>query len=405
MTRTVLFVDDEPQILEGLQHRLHRQRKRWKMLFAQSGNAALEMLAQEPVDVIVTDMRMPQMDGASLLREVKDRYPRVVRIVLSGHAELETALRSVPVAHQFLNKPCEPGVLESVVERACNLQSLVNDDAVMQAVGKIEKLPSLPLVYSQLMSALSHENTSTDDVARILKQDMAICAKTLQVVNSAFFRLPRSIGKIEEAVRYLGLTTVKHIALAVEVFQQGAGRSQPPPDFSIELLQQHALLVGEIAAGFFDDKQAKEDAFVVGLLHDIGKLLLAVELPEHLRKALVEMKAADCAMYIAEERLWGVTHAEVGGYLLGLWGLPYPIVEAVANHHAPNRVDVNGFDILAAAHIADVMVHAELDGHGSAKQSPSLDLAFIERIGVSDKLDTWREQVRCQVLKRGNLKA
>jgi HD-like signal output (HDOD) protein len=405
MTRTILFVDDEPQILEGLQHRLHRQRKRWKMLFAQSGKAALELLAQEPVDVIVTDMRMPQMDGASLLREVKDRYPRVVRIILSGHAELETALRSVPVAHQFLNKPCEPGVLESVVERACNLQSLVNDDAVMQAVGKIEKLPSLPRVYSQLMAALSRENTSTDDVARILKQDMAICAKTLQVVNSAFFRLPRSIGKIEEAVRYLGLTTVKHIVLAVEVLQQGEGRSRPPPDFSIEELQQHSLLVGEVAASFFSGKQEKEDAFVVGLLHDLGKLLLAVELPDHLQKALIEMQTSDCAMYIAEERLWDVTHAEVGGYLLGLWGLPLPIIEAVANHHAPSRVETNGFDILAATHIADVMVHAELDGQASTKQSVELDLAFIDRIGANDKLDIWREQVSSQVRNRWDPKA
>src|ERR1700690_3600413 len=121
MMRRVLFVDDEPQILEGLRHRLHRQRKQWEMLFAESGKAALKILAHEPVDVIITDMRMPQMDGATLLTKVKELYPRVVRIVLSGHAELETALRAVPVAHQFLNKPSEPGVIEGVVERACNL--------------------------------------------------------------------------------------------------------------------------------------------------------------------------------------------------------------------------------------------------------------------------------------------
>lgn len=404
MKRRILFVDDEPQILGGLKHRLHRQRKQWDMLFAESGAAALEILANEPVDVIVTDMRMPHMDGATLLKKVQEKYPSVVRIVLSGHAELETALRAVPVAHQFLNKPSEPGVIENVVERACNLQMLVTDDIVKQVVGKIEKLPSLPRVYSQLMAALSNENASTDDVARILKQDMAICAKTLQVVNSAFFRLPRSIGKIEEAVRYLGLNTVKHVALAVEVFNLGKGQSRPPPGFSMEALQQHSLLVGEVAAGFFADKQAKEDAFVVGLLHDIGRLLIGVELSKHMAAIMLEMKTSNCSMTDAEDKVLGVTHAEIGGYLLGLWGLPYPIIEAVANHHAPRRVDSTEFGILAAVHIADALIREEFNSRKTSEPFPGLDPVYIEKLGVAEKLDGWRDNVRHQTQKHGESK-
>jgi len=404
MKRRILFVDDEPQILGGLKHRLHRQRKQWDMLFAESGAAALEILANEPVDVIVTDMRMPHMDGATLLKKVQEKYPSVVRIVLSGHAELETALRAVPVAHQFLNKPSEPGVIENVVERACNLQMLVTDDIVKQVVGKIEKLPSLPRVYSQLMAALSNENASTDDVARILKQDMAICAKTLQVVNSAFFRLPRSIGKIEEAVRYLGLNTVKHVALAVEVFNLGKGQSRPPPGFSMEALQQHSLLVGEVAAGFFADKQAKEDAFVVGLLHDIGRLLIGVELSTHMAAIMLEMKTSNCSMTDAEDKVLGVTHAEIGGYLLGLWGLPYPIIEAVANHHAPSRVDSTEFGILAAVHIADALIREEFNSRKTSEPFPGLDPVYIEKLGVAEKLDGWRDNVRHQTQKHGESK-
>jgi len=404
MKRRILFVDDEPQILEGLRHRLHKQRKQWDMLFAESGFAALELLAKEPVDVIITDMRMPHMDGATLLKKVQEKYPSVVRIVLSGHAELETALRAVPVAHQFLNKPSEPGVIENVVERACNLQMLVTDDIVKQVVGKIEKLPSLPRVYSQLMAALSNENASTDDVARILKQDMAICAKTLQVVNSAFFRLPRSIGKIEEAVRYLGLNTVKHVALAVEVFNLGKGQSRPPPGFSMEALQQHSLLVGEVAAGFFADKQAKEDAFVVGLLHDIGRLLIGVELSTHMAAIMLEMKTSNCSMTDAEDKVLGVTHAEIGGYLLGLWGLPYPIIEAVANHHAPSRVDSTEFGILAAVHIADALIREEFNSRKTSEPFPGLDPVYIEKLGVAEKLDGWRDNVRHQTQKHGESK-
>jgi HD-like signal output (HDOD) protein/CheY-like chemotaxis protein len=405
MKRRILFVDDEPQILEGLRHRLHRQCKQWDMLFASSGIVALEVLTREPIDVIVTDMRMPHMDGATLLKKVQESYPSVVRIVLSGHAELETALRAVPVAHQFLSKPCDPGVIENVVERACRLQSLVTEEVVKQVVGKIEKLPSLPRVYAQLVSALSNESTSTNDVAKILKQDMAICAKTLQVVNSAFFRLPRPIGKIEEAVQYLGLTTVKHITLAVEVFNLGSGRSQHPDGFSIDALQRHSLLVGEVAAGLFLDKHEKEDAFVVGLLHDIGRLLIGVELSEQQAAIVREMQATNCTMTAAEEKVLRVTHAEIGGYLLGLWGLPYTIIEAVANHHDPSRVDSGKFDMLAAVHVANALVHEVSSGQAKSETVAALDTTYLDKLGVMDKIDGWREDVQRQVQKRGEARS
>ena len=192
----------------------------------------------------------------------------------------------------------------------------------------------------------------------------------------------------------MGLTTVKHIALAVEVFQQGQGHSQSLAGFSMDSLQQHSLLVGEVASGFFSDKQTKEDAFVVGLLHDIGRLLLAVELPEQMAKVLLEMKNTGCSMTIAEERIWGVTHAEVGGYLLGLWGLPYTVIEAVANHHLPTRVDSVEFGLLAAAHIADALVHDEVDDRSSAGKFAGFDIAYLENLGVADKVEGWREIVR-----------
>jgi len=404
MTGTrILFVDDEPKILEGLRHRLHRQRNKWHMLFVQSGPAALDVLAREPIDVIVSDMRMPEMDGATLLKKVQELHPRVVRIVLSGHAELETALRAVPVAHQFLSKPCEPGVLENVVERACNLQSLVNEDAVKRTVGRIESLPALPRVYSRLMTVLANETATGEEVAAILKQDMALCAKVLQIVNSAFFGLARSISKVEEAVTYLGFTAIKQIVLAVEVFRDSPAPAQPR--LGPDALQRHSLLVAGFASTLFKGRKEKEEAFVAGLLHDIGKLVLAVKLPEHLAKVFAEMDRAPCPMSVAEKTVWGVTHAEVGAYLLGLWGLPYPMIEAVANHHEPRRVDSNEFGILAATHIADGLINDEL--HALAPQSErhgaSMDVAYLEKLGLTDKIEGWRELAHAYVSAHGQL--
>ena len=153
------------------------------------------------------------MDGAELLRRVQDEHPEVVRMVLSGHAEQEAAMKAVPVAHQYLTKPCEPGLLENVVERTCNLQALIGDETLRQTVGRIQTLPSPPRIYAQLTSVLSDESVSVDRVAEILKQDMAMSAKILQIVNSAFFRLSRTISHVEDAVIYLGFDTIKNLAL------------------------------------------------------------------------------------------------------------------------------------------------------------------------------------------------
>jgi len=393
MKKRIIFVDDEPSILEGLRNRLRRQRRVWEMSFVGSGREALQALSDEPFDVIVSDMRMPEMDGATLLASVQAKYPSVARIVLSGHSELESALRAVPVAHQFLTKPCDAGVLENVVERACRLQTLISDETVRNIVGKIEKLPPVPRVYTQLTAALTNEDTTVDEVCEILKQDMAICAKVLQVVNSAFFRLARTVTAIEEAVTYLGFNSIKQVALAAEVFQHNTAQRTPIP---LETLQNHAMLVASLASSFFTAKQQKDDAFVVGLLHDIGKLVLVVELPDHMDKVLSEMKCQNCSMYSAEMFVSGVTHAEVGGYLLGLWGLPYPIMEAVANHHEPTRVDANEFGVLAAAHIADALIHEQTSSGtaGTEQCHTTLDQAYVDSLGLTENLPAWRERAQ-----------
>jgi HD-like signal output (HDOD) protein/CheY-like chemotaxis protein len=392
MKKRILFVDDERNILDSLRDCLRRQRQTWDMVFALSGAQALQAMEQERFDVIVSDMKMPEMDGATLLKKVQDHYPNVVRIVLSGHAEYETILRALPVAHQYLSKPSNAETIVGTIERACNLQELIQNETVQQVIGGIEKLPSAPRVYSQIMTAINNESTTTDDITLILRQDMAMCAKILQLVNSAFFRLPRSISRIEEAVFYLGLNTIKEVALNVELFRD-TGRKMPQ-GLSLDDLQIHAIKVGSLAAEFFTQKKEKEDAFVAGLLHDIGKLVFAVELPQHFHEVILEMKAdPEAPMYCIEQQIYGTTHAEIGGYLLGIWGLPNLTVEAVANHHAPTRVNTRVFEILAAIHIADALVN-ELEDPATTEQGRHvsiLDLDYVETLGLKGRLPGWRE--------------
>jgi len=378
----ILFVDDEPRILEGIERMLFDLSDEWDMSFVESGVAALEILDRNPMDVIVADMRMPGMDGAALLKEVQTRFPAMVRIVLSGHAELEATLRAVPVAHQYLAKPCKPELLRSVVERAISLQAVLHDKTVRRIVGNIETLPSVPRIYSELTKALAKETTDVEDIAKIISKDIAMSAKVLQLVNSAFFNQASTISSTKQAVVRLGLQMVKNLALAIEVFQNSES-AKIARGFSIEAAQNHAFQTAALAREIISDKSLSEDVFMAAILHDIGKLVLAKELPEKFEAAQSLAAAEQQPIHIAEKQLIGVTHAEIGGYLLGIWGLPYPIVEAVANHHEPARVPMRTKSgILEAVYVANCLAN-----------EAELDEDFLEETGMRDQVESWREKV------------
>jgi len=383
--KRVLFVDDEQGILDGLRNRLRRKRDQWDMSFALGGKDALEQLSQQPCDVIVTDMRMPGMDGATLLMQVQSLYPDIVRIVLSGHAEFEAALRAIPVAHQFLAKPCDPGILENVVDRACQLQRLVNDATVRAIVGKVSGLPVMPQLYSKLRRMLTDEKCSMQDVANVIKQDAGMCAKILQLVNSAFFRLSRQLSRIDDAIGYLGLEAVHRVVLAGELFSDES--PYKAAGGLLTSLRTHSIATATIASQLLSNKKQQEDAFIAALLHDIGKLLLAVYIPDHLKLATEHAKSTGVSFHAGELATAGVSHAEVGAYLLGIWGLPYFIVEAVANHHEPTRVEEPEFGVLGAVYVGDVLAHELIDG-----TSEPLDPAYAERVGLALRWPEWKKR-------------
>src|SRR5579885_1473745 len=214
--KKLLFVDDDPRVLEALQQGLRSQESQWEIAFAPGGEAALAFLEASPFDVIISDMRMPGMDGAELLKRVRDRHPDMLRIVCATPAELDATLRAVPFAHQFLVKPCELDALRVAIGRAGSLFEVLNHDLLARIVGPTQGLPSLPRVYSALQDAVADPNVSLDKVARIVEQDIAISAKTLQLVNSALFALRRNITSVPTGGRYIGITGPKQLILFAE---------------------------------------------------------------------------------------------------------------------------------------------------------------------------------------------
>lgn len=355
----ILFVDDEPKVLEGLQRMLYPLRAEWHMEFVSSGQAALQRLSETEFDVLVTDIRMPGMGGIELLSKVIEQHPQVIRLVLSGTVDQELTLRSAAVAHQYLVKPCDAKTLRAKVERAFSLRVMLDDPGLRRLVSRIHSLPSPPTTYIRLLEALRSPDVSVKEIGAIVEQDVAMTAKVLQLVNSAFMGISRHVSTPGEAIVYLGTETLRALALSASIFCQFQPKDLP--GFSAERLQDHSLKVGtlarDIAKSLGLPASAREDAFVGGMLHDAGKLLLAHHCPDSYRQVLEKVQQEGVPMREAELAVFGTTHAEVGGYLLWLWGLPDPITEVAALHHRIPPDRQTSPSALLAVHIADALLN------------------------------------------------
>lgn len=389
----ILFVDDEEKVLQGLKRMLHSLQGEWEMAFVGGGREALEFLERQEVGIIVSDMRMPGMDGARLLQEVMEKHPKVIRFILSGHSDREMILRAVGTAHQYLIKPCEPEELKAAIRRALALRRAVGSDEVLDIVSKIRTLPSLPDLYRKLMLELQSPEPSIQSVGCIITEDLSMTAKILQLVNSAFFGLPRQISDPKQAVSLLGLEVIRALVLSIHVFTQF--EENQIEEFSIGELFQHSVRVGnaakKIAATLAGEQKTLDDALSSGMLHDIGHLLLAIDQQDRFREALVLSRRKNQASWRSELEVFGTTHAEIGAYLIGLWGLPDPIVEAIAFHHYPSKCAERKCVSLAAVHVADYFDRRHYSE--SALGGAELDTDYLSDLGVADKLARWEKVV------------
>jgi putative nucleotidyltransferase with HDIG domain len=389
--KRILFVDDESKILDGLQRMLRPERHRWEMSFAAGGAAALSMMEAVPFDVIVSDMRMPGMDGAALLKIVRTKYPNVLRIILSGYSEQAAAFNAVSVAHQFLQKPCDQDTLRLAIERATSLNDLLNSKMLAGLVGSVEQLPSMSQTFLEMHDAFNDSNTSIARLTEIVERDPAMCAKILQLVNSAFFGVVRNVADVRTAISCLGMSVLQSLVLSVEIFRV-FHPAKLIPGFSMDAVNAHCLLVSRLTAKIGGDHLLPGIGLFAGLLHDIGKLVLAEAAPDHLARAIEGSQIDHCPLYLAEEQLAGVSHAEVGAYLLALWGIPHVIVEAVAYHHHPERIPHASLDLVSSLYFANWIANERETQNAPATQvCDSLNEELVAKLGVAEKIEEWRQ--------------
>ncbi len=386
MPKRLLFVDDDPMVLDGLRRTLHRMRQEWDMQFVGSAAAALEALDKEPYDAVVSDMRMPLMDGAQLLEEIKQRHPDVVRMILSGQSSREAVYRSISPAHQFLSKPCDPQELVARLSQAFAMRDLLANQALKTMISRLRSIPSLPTLYEELTSELRKENPSLSEIAKVISKDVGMAAKILQLANSAFVGASGRVSSLVQALSLIGTETVRTLVLSVHVFSQFEGNAHVVA--SLPVLWDHSVGVSSLAQRIASSegcpKAMVEESFTAGLLHDIGKVVLLAEMPREYHQ-IFEINPS--SKTIEMERL-GCTHAEVGAYLMSIWGLPLSLVHAVAFHHRPAESGETKFSSLTAVHAADAIASAT--DASPLNHDAELDLNYLAGLGLSERESIWR---------------
>jgi putative nucleotidyltransferase with HDIG domain len=393
--KRILFVDDEPLVLNGLQRTLRKMRDVWDITFVSSAREALAILEHNSMDVIISDMKMPEMDGSQLLAEVKQRHPHIVRLILSGHVEQETTLHSIQFAHQCLSKPCDVELLKQTLAKLFSLRDILSDDAIKKIVSQIESLPSLPSIYTEIMAEMQSDDPSIKNVGAIIGRDVSMTAKILQVVNSVFFGLPQRIGNPQQAVMLLGLEAIKSLVLSVKIFSEFNQKEYSW--FNIDAIFNHSISVSTYAKAIVKCEQMHQDlinySLMAGLLHDLGKLILATNFKDTYRQVLTESRNSDHKLWELEHETFGTSHAEIGAYLMGLWNLENPIIEAIAFHHCPSKSVSSQLELLTAVHVANALVHEE-DASQDQEMKLQYDPEYLDRLGVSDRITEWRRVCR-----------
>jgi putative nucleotidyltransferase with HDIG domain len=393
----ILFVASEAGELAELRRRAPVLGPDWPAEFAGSASDGLQAFAREPFSVVVADLRLPGMGGAGFLQEVMARYPATIRLLLTAEEDRNEAARNLTRSHQLLAKPCDPLYLKSVLEFTYDQGRRVGNDHLRDLVARLGQLPTVPDLYRRITELCESDRGTIEELGRVIGQDPAMTAMVLKLANSAFFSLRQPVANASEAVSYLGIDLLKALVLVHGLFSQvGSFRI---PTFTIQHLWNHSLAVGagsrSIAEAEGHGSKQVNEFFTAGLLHDVGMLILASRFPEDYSRTLELNHRSGGDLESSEYHVFGATHAEVGAYLLALWGIPEPVVQAAGYHHGISHQAANGFSPALAVHVADNLCGAQ-SGH-EVFTRVRLDQAYLTRVGLSHRLPAWRAAIRSGV--------
>lgn len=362
----ILLVDDDESVVRGLQNVLRPDRRRWSTRIAGGASAALEEMAREPADVVVSDLRMPGVDGIELLGQVLDRWPATARVLLSGWSDAESITRALTVAHRYLLKPCDAETLRLELAGIEEIQASLPQPGLRAALGSLRSLPVSPTTLEALRQVPDDATPRALAVGAAVHGDVALAVRVLQFVSSPSFGSPRPVTGLDAALDLTGPGLLREIASALEPPPPASQR--PGSAGALERLQRHAGTAARMARLLAPDPAGADAAGTAALLHDAGRFALLASLPDAYASILERVSRSGRDLDAVERDVLSASHARIGAYLLGLWGLPPTLVDAVARHHDEGVLMDGGLPGLVAA--ANLLAHR---ADAPSRASPGTD--------------------------------
>lgn len=399
--RAILFVALPPEDSECLREGLRDTADKWRLEFVSNVRQGLTALGQTEFDAAIVDLMAPGIDAPGLFKSMMETSPVTLRLGLVSPPERQAIQQVRAAVHQLLTKPCDAKVLTAVLARAFAAQEFLTDENFKRLAGGIRSLPVLPGIYTELMQELKSEDPSLERAGEIVAKDMGLTAKILTLVNSAFFGLGRPIAHPSEAAVFIGTETLRALVLSLQVFSQFS--QVQLKEFSVENLWKHSWTTGVLARRLCEFEEAgretMDEAFIAGLLHDVGKLVLAANHPAQLEENIRQARQKRLSLWEQEYQVYNASHAELGGYLLGAWGLPSGVVDAVAFHHRPGHTRHQKFSALTAVHVANTIGKKGPSDCGLNPQPVSLE--YLRGLDLAERTEGWKQFFNEALEQRG----
>lgn len=384
MRSQVLFVDDEPLMRELYSMVGAALGDNFQITTLPTAKDALDFLQSSSVDVIVSDLAMPGMSGHELMTTVCREHPEAMRILISAHDDQLTVAQSLMVGHRYFNKPFDVRNLAAVLKRICHLKHQVGSGKLKRVISGLGALPTPPAIYQKLSRAVNSPYSTIEEIGAIVQEDPGLTLKLLQISNSAYFGTSRKIVTPGEAVQIVGLEILRALVLCIHAFK--FFQDKKLKSLSVTELWDHSIRTASAARKLarYENLPAElcEETFVTGLLHDIGKLVLAANADSEYSEIMERSRREGTPVDQIEWESFGSTHAQIGAYLLGLWGLPETIVSNVELHHSLELNPQPGFTPAAAIHVAQFLER-------SPNRISQLDTRFLKQIGVENRISEW----------------
>jgi len=399
--RAILFVALSPEDSEVIRVGLRDTADKWRLEFVSNVRQGLTALEQTEFDAAIVDLTAPGIDAPGLFKSMMEASPVTLRLGLVSPPERQAIQQVRAAVHQLLTKPCDAKVLTAVLARAFAAQEFLSDENLKRLAGGIRTLPVLPAIYTELMQELKSEDPSLERAGEIVAKDMGLTTKILTLVNSAFFGLGRPIAHPSEAAVFIGTETLRALVLSLQVFSQFS--QVQLKEFSVENLWKHSWTIGVLARRLCEfeeaDRATTDEAFIAGLLHDVGKLVMAANHPAQLEDNIRQARQKRLSLWEQEYQVYNASHAELGGYLLGAWGLPSGVVDAVAFHHRPGHARHQKFSALTAVHVANTIGKKGPSDCGLNPQPVSLE--YLRGLDLAERAEGWKQFFNEALEQRG----